>query len=1250
MGLVRRGAASIRACLVVLAVCLVAATCSPSPSDDAEPPALIATSPSQLVVGDGARIDIADSGFVDAGRLVVREVPAPAVEDLPADFPMVPLAIGDGLDVVTTGESEGSFELILTLPPRPTDDALPLALRRADDGTWETAPGRWDPDADTLTVDVAEFSGWWPSWFNPIDWVAGVIDGIADVITGRTDPPHCNDNPPPWASISPAGSTVHTCLQANVDAATGEVRVEVLFKSNRRTFLAADIPHGNAYAWIEDQSDWLRPILARITGEDSDRHVLLPGGKQYSFGFTQPMIDTDVHVVIKPTPGTILLDGLFALLGLVAPSPEELLAGFLGANECLASVTGIDVFAFDFDPEFDLRNIFGALLDCVLGLVPTLTDGSLASDLLAGLEAKAVVQFDAAGRQQALDRIVAGSRSLGVVLSKINAAVAIGSAGADLFDKIVDNAGVTFQPAVLTLLGTRSTDPQPGDFDIDLGGVAIGAGPEPVYFVLDTSGSMAGGKLETAKSVVRSFASLIDPGQPSGLWTYPDSAGARCTPGVSRVALGTRDFSQIIAKSEKLSADGDTPTAEAIRAVVTDYQHAGYERGTLLLITDGESTCDDPCQAARDILAEGFALEVRGVAYATTEAIAELDCLSEVTNGASIYAGDEEALATAVEQASRPTLELDLDFESSIIADVGVGSGVARISATTRNTSETDARNVIVRLDFATTITNTISPVRAVGNLGPGQSASVTWEFPASLDLAGRIVEFDVIAGAANTEEQVVESGSIAVRDASSRDDAGALLDWSNLVIMGDSYSAGEGADDYLPGTNDALNGCHRSLDTYLAEEWNLDASQIIACSGAITRDLHYPQDGNLVASQLQQLRDYSAEPAGPPNAVVMTMGGNDAGFGALILACILGTDPCHEAVEAKPASEFHDERLGPLDVRIAEIDRDTPENLVASLVHAYRSINDVLNAQAAVGERGTTAPILIPAYPLAVPRTDQACLTLATVDQAELNFVQEFVSGLNARVEAATVVAREHFDVPVWYVSTTEDVFQPDHSVCDREPWARGLESFNGSGVDLRLALVSPTAATVEAAMRAVQELFHPNDLGYAAMSRGIVRWTLTDEARDAERFLVEATPPDPEIVRTWETAATVLEAGGGPQQVSLQGPTGIVIQGQGFLPSSGVELRVESTPVALGRAFADDAGAVSAAVVLPHLPDGDHTVFLTGFDGDAAPLRVEIPIAVTSPESRSPARLLLVAAAAFLVAALAALFIDRRTETVRL
>lgn len=68
-------------------------------------------------------------------------------------------------------------------------------------------------------------------------------------------------------------------------------------------------------------------------------------------------------------------------------------------------------------------------------------------------------------------------------------------------------------------------------------------------------------------------------------------------------------------KARGLVAGGDTPTAEALIAAADDLQVAGYSKGTIFLVSDGESTCDDPCAAARTLSRRGIDVTVVGVAF-----------------------------------------------------------------------------------------------------------------------------------------------------------------------------------------------------------------------------------------------------------------------------------------------------------------------------------------------------------------------------------------------------------------------------------------------------------------------------------------------------------------------------------------------------------------------------------------------------------------------------------------------------------
>ncbi|GJM36784.1 MAG: hypothetical protein DHS20C19_01510 [Acidimicrobiales bacterium] len=74
------------------------------------------------------------------------------------------------------------------------------------------------------------------------------------------------------------------------------------------------------------------------------------------------------------------------------------------------------------------------------------------------------------------------------------------------------------------------------------------------------------------------------------------------------------------------------------------------------------------------------------------------------------------------------------------------------------------------------------------------------------------------------------------------------------------------------------------------------------------------------------------------------------------------------------------------------------------------------------------------------------------------------------------------------------------------------------------------------------------------------------------------------------------------------------------------------------------DETGNVSAEVVLPDLPDGDHTVVLTGAGVDAEPRVMEIAITISRSDRFPREPLFLGAAAILLIIGLMALFIDRR------
>lgn len=128
------------------------------------------------------------------------------------------------------------------------------------------------------------------------------------------------------------------------------------------------------------------------------------------------------------------------------------------------------------------------------------------------------------------------------------------------------------------------------------------------------------------------------------------------------------------------------------------------------------------------------------------------------------------------------------------------------------------------------------------------------------------------------------------------------------LVALGDSYASGEGnprnVDAWIasPGAFDAYwddAACHRSVlggpaRAALALEQASPRTSVtlvdVACSGAtIEQGILGPQPNAAGLSQIEQVRQIVGDR--PIDAVTISIGGNDVGFGSVLETCLLATD-----------------------------------------------------------------------------------------------------------------------------------------------------------------------------------------------------------------------------------------------------------------------------------------------------------------------------------------------------------------------
>ena len=110
---------------------------------------------------------------------------------------------------------------------------------------------------------------------------------------------------------------------------------------------------------------------------------------------------------------------------------------------------------------------------------------------------------------------------------------------------------------------------------------------------------------------------------------------------------------------------------------------------------------------------------------------------------------------------------------------------------------------------------------------------------------------------------------------------------YDHYYVLGDSYSAGEGTDQY-----EGTAGCYRSLLAYGYLLGNgVPAPTMIACSGATTADIdQVTQLPALPGTQLQQLK---SQPLQGRTLITLTIGGNDVGFAPDLESCILSFVSC---------------------------------------------------------------------------------------------------------------------------------------------------------------------------------------------------------------------------------------------------------------------------------------------------------------------------------------------------------------------
>ncbi|MGX5653455.1 SGNH/GDSL hydrolase family protein [Geodermatophilus nigrescens] len=290
--------------------------------------------------------------------------------------------------------------------------------------------------------------------------------------------------------------------------------------------------------------------------------------------------------------------------------------------------------------------------------------------------------------------------------------------------------------------------------------------------------------------------------------------------------------------------------------------------------------------------------------------------------------------------------------------------------------------------------------------------------------------------------------------------------DGGTLVVIGDSFTAGEGApqvlareaentvgqgywaaqDYYVDGTDDTGNRCHQSPESYgwlLAESHGLTLD-FRACSGATSDNWWESQENRLDPSDPTRTAMIQEQGRAPfpadTEAVIVGFGGNDVQFAPVVKACLI--DDFLEGAGPYNVSRLSRvlQLLTGFNCEVAIQDRIRDMDVLLGLVGDA----DADGAERAENGRGIPAlfrevrdrvpngaRIIAVSYPRMFPTDPQGACSIgsglgATMGEDEQRLINSFVEQLNSRLkDQATLAGIDFVDMTDAYT---------DHGMCVNE------------------------------------------------------------------------------------------------------------------------------------------------------------------------------------------------------------------------
>jgi hypothetical protein len=427
----------------------------------------------------------------------------------------------------------------------------------------------------------------------------------------------------------------------------------------------------------------------------------------------------------------------------------------------------------------------------------------------------------------------------------------------------------------------------------------------------------------------------------------------------------------------------------------------------------------------------------------------------------------------------------------------------------------------------------------------------------------------------------------------------------TDYIGLGDSYTSGEGAFDYLEGTDTADNKCHLSLRSYplllTHDLFSAAGGHSVACSGAVIRDvgstsagyrgqvrgvpdftqLQESQPDLLAAIETNFLPGYIAQhrfvKQYQPAAITVSVGGDDIGFGDILERCVEPHLSLHPSDET--CFNTYEDRLEILQM----VDRTASK---------WAALYEQLRAES------PQTRIYAVGYP-EIADDAGSCALNVHLSKSELEFSDELIAYLdNALAQAATKAGITYVDIGQALAG---------HRLCEAPSYDVAINGLT-AGTD-----GGPFGLKVFG-----KESYHPNALGQILIEQAILKQThnLTAGAppgstsSDSSQKLLDAPKTGRPINHRLpgNNLASRVTKRGSSTRLSVDG-----VQ-NGLQPNQAYTIHLDGPDgTVIGTTTSDSSGSLSATTPIPNNTDsGSHTVDITGSNQAGEPIDIWEPVYV--------------------------------------